>query len=105
MIACVHALEPLSTVRFVDLSAQAGTMRVLCRLEGISFSVSDTALSRSSILLDVHSFDLEGCADLQCGSQIWEAWAADDPTRINDVKLLHDVVEVGAGCFMMTHAP
>jgi hypothetical protein len=72
-------------------------MCVVCGQDGIEFSVSDSALSRSRLLYEIHSVDREGRAELQCDSRTWEA--ADDPTSINDVKRLHDVVEVSTTLF------
>jgi hypothetical protein len=68
--------------------------------DGIELSVSDIALSRSPLLSDIHSLDPVACAELPCDSRTWEAWVADEPSRIKDVKLLHEVVEVSAACLL-----
>lgn len=77
-------------------------MRIICRQDGFELSVPDAALSRSPLLSDINALDPEGCAELPCDSRTWKAWVEDEPTGIKDVKLLHDVVEVSAACFLMS---
>jgi hypothetical protein len=101
MVACLQALRLIVHAIAKNFSLdRTSNMRILCR-DGIELPVSDVAVSRSPLLLDVHTLDPEGCAELPCDSRTWEAWVANEPTLIKDVKLLHDVVAVSAACFLI----
>jgi hypothetical protein len=77
-------------------------MRVMCCQEYIEVSVPGEALLRSPPLSDVHVIDPEGWSELPCNRRTAGAWVGNDPTRIDDVHLLHDVVEVSANCLPAT---
>jgi hypothetical protein len=44
--------------------------------------VSQSALSRSARLADMHRVDPGGCVRIPCDTRTWTAWLRDDPSQI-----------------------
>jgi hypothetical protein len=57
---------------------------------------TQSVLSRSARLADMHRIDPEGCVCLPCNTRTWTAWLTDDPSRMTADKmgLMLDVIKV-----------
>lgn len=57
---------------------------------------TQSVLSRSARLADMHRVDPDGCVPLPCDSRTWIAWLTNDPSRMtaDDMELMLDVLRV-----------
>jgi hypothetical protein len=58
--------------------------------------VTQSALSRSARLSDMHRVDPEGGVRVPCDTRTWTAWLADDPSQMtaDNMELIFDVIKV-----------
>jgi hypothetical protein len=70
-------------------------MHIVCNCDGARFDVSESALSRSELLADLHSCDPDGGVYLPCDSHTWQAWLSDNIVgHRDDLNLLLKVLRV-----------
>jgi hypothetical protein len=81
-------------MRFVMLHSDptSANEHVICESELASQSV----LSRSALIADIHREDPEGCICMPCDTRTWTAWLTSDPLRMttDNVELMLDVIRV-----------
>jgi hypothetical protein len=72
--------------------ATSSTEQVICENELASQSV----LSRSVLIADIHRVDPEGCVRMPCDTRTWTAWLEDAPLQMktDDMELMLDVIRV-----------
>jgi hypothetical protein len=100
ILASLHPLHAASSHsirqnerRVVILRSEASTkMHITCEDQ----LVTQSALSRSARLADMHRVDPEGCVRIPCDTRTWTTWLTDDPSRMTaeNMDLMLSVIRV-----------
>jgi hypothetical protein len=58
--------------------------------------ITQSELSRSALLADMHWVDPNGCVRISCDTKTWTSWRTDDPSRMtaDNMELMISVIKV-----------